>query len=348
MDRIGVVEDLRFRDHRPPAGHPERPERLEAVHRALAPRAEGLLPVGPRPATDEELLRVHTPEHLDSLTRACREAPAGLDPDTFVSAESLAVARLAAGSTVELARRVARDELRTGLAAVRPPGHHAEAARPMGFCLLNHVAVAARALQQGEGLERIAIVDWDVHHGNGTQHSFEDDPGVLYVSTHQFPHYPGTGDVAEAGRGPGRGATLNVPMPPGCGNPEYLGVFHRIVAPALRAFRPEIVLVSCGFDAHRDDPLAGMELDAEGFGGMARLLRSVAEECCRGRLLLVLEGGYADTGLEQSTGAVLDALAEAQPRPVPAPDAPPGSTLRRLVERVAAVHGDRLPALGAG
>jgi len=347
MDRVGVVEEPRFRDHRPPAGHPERPERLEAVRRAIAPRAAGLASVAPRPATDEELLRVHSRGHLELLARACREAPAGLDLDTFVSAESLEVARLAAGSTAELARRVARGDLRAGLAAVRPPGHHAEATRPMGFCLLNNVAVAARALQHDEGLERIAIVDWDVHHGNGTQHSFEDDPSVLYVSTHQFPHYPGTGDFAEVGRGRGRGTTLNVPMPPGCGDPEYLGVFHRIVVPALRAFRPEIVLVSCGFDAHREDPLAAMALDAEGFGAMARLLRSAADECCRGRLLLVLEGGYSDTGLEQGTGAVLDALGEAEPHPAPVPEAPPGSTLRRLLERVGAVHGDRLPALRA-
>jgi len=346
MERIAVVEDPRFRDHRPPAGHPEGPERLAAVHRALAARAPQLAPLPPRPATDEELLRVHTPGHLEALARACGGAPARLDPDTFTSPESLEVARLAAGSTVELARRVARGEHRAGLAAVRPPGHHAEAARPMGFCLLNNVAIAARALQREEGLERIAIVDWDVHHGNGTQHSFEEDPGVLYVSTHQSPHYPGTGDFAEAGRGPGRGATLNVPMPPGCGDPEYVGVFHRIVVPALRAFRPEIVLVSCGFDAHRDDPLAAMKLGAEGFGAIACLVRAAAGACCDGRVVLVLEGGYSDTGLEQGTGAVLDALLEGRPAPPAPPDAAPGSPLRGLLERVAAVHGEHIPGLG--
>jgi acetoin utilization deacetylase AcuC-like enzyme len=302
--------------------------------------------LAPRTAENEELLRVHTADHLARVAEASRRAPCRLDPDTYASARSDDVARLAAGAAVDLARAVARGDATAGFAALRPPGHHAEASGPMGFCLFNNVAVAARALR-ADGVERIAIVDWDVHHGNGTQHSFEEEPDTLYVSTHQFPYYPGTGDFGEAGRGAGEGSTLNVPMPPACGDPEYVGVFQRLVVPALRHFRPEIILVSCGFDAHAADPLAAMEVSREGFADLTRLVRALAEDLCSRRLVFLLEGGYADSGLYEGTGAVLDALDE---RPVRIPalaEAPTGSTLRGLVERVAQVHASRIPGLGA-
>jgi acetoin utilization deacetylase AcuC-like enzyme len=241
---------------------------------------------------------------------------------------------------------VARGEAVCGFAALRPPGHHAEADRAMGFCLFNNVAVAARALRAEEGVERLLILDWDVHHGNGTQHSFEDDPSVLYVSTHQFPYYPGTGDFHEVGRGEGVGATLNIPMPPGCGDTEYVGVFQRIVVPAVRRFGPQFILVSAGFDAHRDDPLAAMEVTGRGFAALTHLLRALAEELCGGRAVFLLEGGYADSGLHEGVSAVLDVLAEDEPSAVAVPEAPPGSTLRGLVERVAAVHRGSFPEIG--
>jgi acetoin utilization deacetylase AcuC-like enzyme len=347
VERIAVVEDPRYADHRTPAGHPERPERLEAVRRAIAEREDRLCRLEPRPGSDEEILRIHERGHLALVAEAARRAPARLDPDTFASAESLDVARLAVGGTVEAARAVARGEATSALAAVRPPGHHAEAARAMGFCLFNNVAIAARALQREDGLERLLILDWDVHHGNGTQHSFENDPSVLYLSTHQFPYYPGTGDFSEAGRGPGEGATLNVPMPPGCGDDEYLGTFQRIVVPAVQAFRPEMILVSCGFDAHRDDPLAAMELSGAGYGALTSVVRALAEDLCGGRLVFVLEGGYAERGLHEGTAAVLDALLAPEAEAPPTPDAPAGSTLRGLVERVSTVHGARIPGIGA-
>ncbi len=296
-----VVEDLRYRDHRGPAGHPEHPERLAAVQAALDARSEPLERLSPRPATLEEVTRVHSREHLERVRQAVSQAPSHLDPDTYVSPQSLDVALLAAGGSIELALRVARGEVRSGLAAVRPPGHHAEATRAMGFCLFNNVAIAARSLQQEEGLERILIFDWDVHHGNGTQHSFEDDPTVFYASTHQFPYYPGTGDANEAGSGRGSGATLNIPMPAGCGDAEYTGALQRLLVPAALAFRPEMVLVSCGFDAHRDDPLAAMEVSGEGFRTMARIVRALAEDLCGGRAVFVLEGGYAASGLREGT-----------------------------------------------
>ncbi len=344
-----VVEDPRYREHRGPDGHPERPDRLLAVHSEIEARADRLQRLAPREATPGELLRVHGRAHLEQVAEAARRAPTHLDPDTYVSAESFAIARLAAGGSIELARRVARGEFRNGLAAVRPPGHHAEAGRAMGFCLFNNVAVAACALREEEGVERIFVLDWDVHHGNGTQHFFEEDPAVLYLSTHQFPYYPGTGDFDEIGRGKGEGATLNVPLPAGCGDAEYIGAFQRIVAPAARAFRPEMILVSCGFDAHSDDPLAGMQVRAEGFRAMAAIVRALAEELCGGRLVLVLEGGYALRGLREGTASVLDVLlASSPPALPPTPALTPNSVLEQVLARVVLAHGGRIPELGAG
>jgi len=344
----GVVDDPRFREHRGPDGHPERPERLLAVGRALDAHRAVLAPLAPRLATDEELLRIHGREHLARVAEAARRAPIHLDPDTFCSPRSAEVARLAAGAAVDLARAVVRGELATGLAAVRPPGHHAEAGRAMGFCLFNNVAVAARALQAEEGVERVLILDWDVHHGNGTQHSFEDDPSVLYFSTHQHPYYPGTGSASEIGEGRGRGATVNVPMPAGCGDAEYVGVFQRVLVPVVRGFRPDVVLVSAGFDAHRDDPLAAMDVTGAGYAALAAIVRSLADEVCGGRLAFVLEGGYAASGLREGVEAVLGAalpeVAPALPASVPVEA---GTLLRRVLEPVVGIHRGRFSDLGS-
>ncbi|MDH3210862.1 MAG: histone deacetylase [Myxococcales bacterium] len=343
-----VLADPRYRDHRAPGGHPERPERLVAVQRAIDARRDRLEHLEPREAQPEEILRVHARDHLDTVAEASRRAPLHLDPDTYVSPQSFAVARLAAGGAIELALRVARGRQQSGFAALRPPGHHAESNRAMGFCLFNNIAIAARALQAEEDVERILILDWDVHHGNGTQHHFEEDPSVLYVSTHQFPFYPGTGDFGEAGRGKGTGATLNIPMPAGCGDPEYMGVLRRLLAPAARAFDPQVMLVSCGFDAHRDDPLAAMQVTREGFRAMTALVRSLADDLCDGRLAFVLEGGYAESGLQEGTEAVLDVLLDPTPAlPPEVPDRVPGSPLERIVAGVVAVHSSRIPGLGA-
>jgi acetoin utilization deacetylase AcuC-like enzyme len=347
ISRMAVLEDPRFLEHVGPRGHPERPERLAAVASALAARSEPLARIAPRAADDGELLRIHTPAHLRALRAAASSAPTQLDPDTYLGPRSLSVAELAAGGLIELCRTVVRGGAETGLAALRPPGHHAEADRAMGFCLYNNVAVAARALQAEEGVERVLILDWDVHHGNGTQHVFEDDPSVLYFSTHQFPYYPGTGAFGEAGVGRGRGATVNVPMPAGCGDPEYVGALQRLFAPVARAFRPDVLIVSCGFDAHRDDPLAAMEVSAEGFLAMSAIVRAAADELCGGRVVFALEGGYAPSGLAEGTAAVLEATLRAEaPRVVPV-EMPAGSLLRRLVDSVVAVHGAQVPGLGA-
>jgi len=343
-----VVEDPRYREHRGPQGHPERPERLGAVHAALAERASALESAAPRPASDEEILRVHTREHLERVRLAVGQAPMQLDPDTYVSPQSLDVARLAAGASIDLALRVARGELANGFAAVRPPGHHAEARHAMGFCLFNNVALAARALRAEAGVERVLILDWDVHHGNGTQHSFEQDPNTLYVSTHQFPYYPGTGAAGEAGEGPGEGATVNIPLPAGCGDAEYVGAFQRILTPVARAFRPELILVSCGFDAHADDPLASMRVTGHGYRAMARIVQALADELCGGRQVHILEGGYALSGLEDGTRALLDVLLDPDAVPLPPTlELSPGSPLEGVVAQVGAVHAARIPGFGA-
>ena len=343
-----VVEDARFREHRGPEGHPERPARLEAVHAEIAARGDALERLAPRTATPEEILRVHTREHLALVEDAARRAPLQLDPDTYVSRASYEVALLAAGACIDLARRVASAPATAGLAAVRPPGHHAEASHAMGFCLFNNAAIAARALQAEMGIERILILDWDVHHGNGTQHCFEAESTVLYASTHQFPYYPGSGAAHEAGRARGEGFTVNVPLPAGCGDVEYVGALQRVLVPVATAFRPEIVLVSCGFDAHRDDPLAQMEVTRDGFRAMTALVRALADSLCEGRLALFLEGGYSAEGLREGTGAVLDALLPADPLPpTPRVELHRAPRLARVLERVAAVHRSRYPELGA-
>jgi acetoin utilization deacetylase AcuC-like enzyme len=347
--RIHVLRDPRYREHAAPRGHPECPERLASVEEAVAEFEARTEAVTPRMAEPHEILRIHEADLLRQVEEASRRAPAQLDPDTYVSSRSFETALLAAGGTIELARRVAGGEAACGLAIVRPPGHHAEATHAMGFCLFNNVAIAARALQAEDGLEKLLIFDWDVHHGNGTQHSFEDDPSVLYVSTHQFPYYPGTGAATEAGAGPGLGCTLNIPMPAGCGDAEYVGVLQRVLIPAARQFRPEMILVSCGFDAHGDDPLASMELTGDGFLTMTRLVRALADELCGGRTLFVLEGGYAASSLREGTRSVLQGLLESPPGSLPdLSEVAPGSRLRAILDRVIAVQRHHFRDLGAG
>lgn len=345
---VRVITDDRFREHRGPEGHPERPDRLVAMDEAIDAFSAEIERVAPRPAEPDEILRVHDDRLLAALESTRGRAPGRLDADTYFGPSSFDVARLAAGSCVDLARAVMGGEVSRALAAVRPPGHHAEADRAMGFCLFNNVAIAVRALQAEDPAARILVFDWDVHHGNGTQHVFESDRDVLYVSTHQFPFYPGTGDFGEAGRDAGLGATLNVPMPGGCGDAEYVGIVQRVVVPAAVAFAPDLIVVSCGFDAHRDDPLASMEIGLEGYRAMAALMRSLADTLCGGRILFVLEGGYSLLGVREGTRAVLESLVAAEPPTLAAPvPLEAGSMLRALVDRVVDVHGSRIPDLGS-
>jgi acetoin utilization deacetylase AcuC-like enzyme len=320
MLRTAVVIDERYEEHETGYGHPERAERV-AVLRDLVegPAGAGLIRVEPRPATPDELALVHSEEHLKRVAATADGGPQALDADTPVSSRSHETALLASGGLLALVDTVMAGEADNGFALVRPPGHHAEADRAMGFCLFNSVAVAARSLQERHGLDRVLIVDWDVHHGNGTQHSFANDPGVLYVSTHQYPFYPGTGAVDEVGLGDGEGFTLNVPLPAGCGDSEYLDAFVRVIDPVCRQFEPRFVLVSAGFDAHLRDPLASMRVSEEGFGCLARVLLRIAAEHAGGRFAAVLEGGYDLDALRGSVARVLDEMGgERLTEPLPA------------------------------
>jgi acetoin utilization deacetylase AcuC-like enzyme len=308
---VGLVLDSRFEDHRTAPGHPERPERNAATRSRL--EAGGLAArcrlVALEEATEELLTSVHHPDHVRRVDEACRRGAPLIDSmDTSISEESATVARLAAGSLVALCREVAEARLRRGFASVRPPGHHAERDLAMGFCLFNNVAIAARSLQKGHGIERVLIVDWDVHHGNGTQHLFEEDASVFYFSVHQWPLYPGTGAASERGKGSGAGATLNRPVPPGSGDEDFLFALTDSLVPAAERFRPQFVLVSAGFDAHERDPLGGLEVTTSAFVEATRIVRDLADRFAEGRLVSVLEGGYDLEALADSTAAHVEAL----------------------------------------
>ena len=310
MRRIGFFFHPNFLSHDTGPGHPERAERLTAICDHL--RAAGLwgtlAHLDPVPATRELLMMVHPPAYLDTIERACRHGPTALDPDTVASPGSWPAALRAAGAVTQAVDRLAVGALDAAFCAVRPPGHHALADRAMGFCLFNNVAIGARYAQRRHNLTRVLIVDWDVHHGNGTQAIFYDDPSVLYCSTHQWPCYPGTGRRDETGQGPGAGFTMNAPLPAGAGDADVLRAFRDALLPKALAFKPNLVLISAGFDAHRDDPLAGLAVTEAGYAELTRLVRQVADACCRGRVVSVLEGGYNLIALGRSVEAHLRAL----------------------------------------
>lgn len=307
MKPAGIVTDPRYLEHRTADGHPESHQRLEAVYAMLEdPQLRAQLEMIPcREAEAQEILLVHTPEHLKRIAATARRPSTALTPDTQACARSYQAALLAVGGLLEAIHWIHVGAVRQAFALVRPPGHHAEKSRAMGYCLFNNVAVGAAYACRRLGLQRVMIVDWDVHHGNGTQHIFERDPGVLFFSIHQYPHFPGTGVYTEVGLRPAEGRTVNIALPSGYGDGEYAGLFEFFLKPMALEFAPEMILVSAGFDNHSADSMGGMKLSPGGFAAMTRTLMDIAANCCAGKLALVLEGGYQADALAESIRAVL-------------------------------------------
>jgi len=330
---LGFCTSPEFVNHLTGPNHPERPDRIRAIALAVRqaglidspnpfpdfslgfqihpPGGEKLLELSPTPADLKTIVLVHQPQMIEHIRHVCQSGGGVLDlGDTPVSPQSFDTALLSCGSVLACCDAVMSGRVNRAFSAARPPGHHAEPDRAMGFCLFSNVAIAARYLQKKHGIHSVAIVDFDVHHGNGTQAAFEDDPSVLFISIHQHPKtcYPGTGHEWETGDGPARGTTLNIPMNPGSGDAEYLAQFDSKIIPKLEAFKPEILLLSAGFDAHTDDPLAQMDLTDEGFEQMTQKLVDFANTHCQGKIISALEGGYNLGALARSVVRHLHAL----------------------------------------
>ncbi len=310
MYRTGIVRDKRYIDHRTGDFHPESHRRLEFIYDMLndADMKGDYVDVPVREATEDELLYIHSKDYISMVAATAGKSRSYLDADTQTSSGSYQAALLAVGGLCNAIKMVHSGEINNAFALVRPPGHHAERSRGMGFCLFNNVAIGAVYAQRELGLKRILIADWDLHHGNSTQHCFEDDPSILYFSTHQYPYYPGTGSFTEVGSGEGEGYTINVPLSTGYGDAEYIAIYRQILQPIALGFKPDLVLASVGFDIHKDDPLGGMSITPLGFAALTHILMEIARLSCDGKLVLTLEGGYNLQGLRDSVKAVLKEL----------------------------------------
>lgn len=326
-----MASDPRFAGHDAGRGHPERPARLAAVERGIAAAGleEAVVRCAPRPATDDDLVRVHGRDLIEALDRLGASGGGAIDADTFLGPRSMDAARLAAGAGLELIDRLRAGEGDAGFCAVRPPGHHATSRRAMGFCLLNNVAVAAAAL--ADAGEQVVIVDYDAHHGNGTEAIFFDDPRVLFISLHEWPLYPGTGALHDVGGGAAAGATINLPLPAGATGDVYRTAVADLIGPAAEAHGATWLLVSAGFDGHRADPLTGLGLTAGDFADITGDLLALAPP---GRRLLFLEGGYDLEGLARSTGAVLGCLVGVAHRPEAPTSGGPGAEVVEAARRL--------------
>lgn len=338
----GVVTSDKLKGHDTGKGHPESPARLDAVARAIeAPGlSDKLVRLKPRRASVEEILLVHWERLYEEVLATAGQERAHLDSDTVTSADSSDLAHLAVGTVLVGVDQVLTGKVDNVFAFPRPPGHHAKPDKAMGFCIFNNVAIAARYAQQEHKLKRVLIIDFDVHHGNGTQKAFYTSPEVLYISIHQSPHFPGTGSVTEMGKDEGEGFTVNIPMTAGSDAGDYVQMFREVIEPVGREFAPELVLVSAGFDAHADDPLGSMQVSSEGFGAITRNILDISDATCQGRSVFALEGGYHLGALEQSTAAVLDVMSGGA-----APEVQPSAKQNALIEQIRKVHGESWKSL---
>ncbi len=342
MNEVGYVYDPLYLEHRS-LGHPESPERLEAIMERLISSGllEALVSVPPKDATSAHLEMVHSWELVAQIRAKADEGGGWLDPDTYVGSTSFAVALRAVGGCLAALEGTMTGQIKKAFCLIRPPGHHATPNKAMGFCMFNNVAITAKVALSEWGVNKVAIVDFDVHHGNGTQETFYSDPQVLFFSTHQYPFYPGTGYWAEIGEGEGRGTTINVPLPRGCRTQEYLRVYEEVCLPALYRFQPDLILVSAGFDAHFADPLANMLMSTRGYYQLASLLVRAAEELCGGRIIFALEGGYDLTALSWSVQACLEAMLGLPFTPDPLGESPavPGPDIEVVLGAIKRTHG---------
>ena len=315
MRRVGIVRDPLFIEHRTGVHHIEVPRRLETIYGMIDENGlkERLVEIAPRYASLEEVEMVHDADYVEKILDTAGEPLHYLDPDTVTSEQSCRAAFLAAGGVLEAVRSVAARETDTAFALIRPPGHHAERNRQMGFCLFNNAAIAAEYARRKLGLERVLIVDWDVHHPNGTQHIFEQSSRVLLFSSHRHPFFPGTGDMLEVGLGEGQGFSVNVPLPAQRDDSDLVLVYRRLLEPLAREFQPQLILVSAGFDAHADDPIGGMRVTERGFAALAQIVLGLADELCGGKSVFMLEGGYDLGALRRSTRAVLETMLDGAP-----------------------------------
>lgn len=304
---VGIVKDWRYLDHAPSFQHPESPQRLEAIYRTLSEEGieKNLTLIIPRLAEIGELRLIHSDPYIEKVKATEGISYSMLDPDTYTSSASFEVARLAVGGVLEAIAKVINGDLSSAFALIRPPGHHAERERGMGFCLFNNVAIGAEFAKRRYGIDRVLIIDWDLHHGNGTQHAFYDTDSVLYFSTHQYPYYPGTGALTEVGEDKGRGFTVNVPLSFGVDDIGFEKIFLGILKPVALQYSPELILVSAGFDIFCDDPLGGMMVTSKGFASLTRIVKGIAQKCCQGKVILLLEGGYDLKGLSSSVKEVI-------------------------------------------
>ncbi len=330
MTTLLLTDDAMLQHDEGP-GHPESPERLRAIRTALeeAP-LPGVTWAQPSPAPRDAVARVHAPRYVDQI-EALRGKSIDLDPDTHTSPGSVAAAFLSAGAALEAVTAVVQGKARRAFSLGRPPGHHAEPGRAMGFCLFNNVAIASEHARAALGVERVMIIDWDVHHGNGTQHAFEARRDVLVFDTHRFPFYPGTGALRESGQGEGEGFTVNVPLPAAMGDGDYAAVYADLLEPIANQFKPGLVLVSAGFDAHRDDPLADMDVTEDGFAHLCGVASRIADQVAGGRLVMLLEGGYNLTALARSVRNCVEVLTGSTPPPGLAPSARGRAALTEII-----------------